>query len=45
MPGALGSVMPVGRVWRLTLLVIILTMLIGLGIVWGAGKILTKHGS
>jgi predicted PurR-regulated permease PerM len=36
---ALGSVMPVGRVWRLTLVVIILTMLIGLGIVWGAGKI------
>jgi len=36
---ALGSVMPVGRVWRLTLVVIILTMLIVLGIVWGAGKI------
>jgi predicted PurR-regulated permease PerM len=36
---ALGSVIPVGRVWRLTLVVIILTMLIGLGIVWGAGKI------
>jgi predicted PurR-regulated permease PerM len=36
---ALGSVMPVGRVWRLTLVVIILTMLIVLGIIWGAGKI------
>ncbi len=36
---ALGSVMPVGRVWRLTLVVIILTILIVLGIIWGAGKI------
>lgn len=36
---ALGSVMPVGRVWRLTLVVIILTMLIVLGNIWGAGKI------
>jgi predicted PurR-regulated permease PerM len=36
---ALGSVMPVDRVWRLTLVVLILTMLIVLGIIWGAGKI------
>ena len=36
---ALGSLMPVDRVWRLALVVIILTILIGLGIVWGAGKI------
>ena len=36
---ALGSVLPVDRVWRLTLVVLILTALIVLGIVWGAGKI------
>jgi predicted PurR-regulated permease PerM len=36
---ALGSVIPTDRVWRLTLVVLILTMLIVLGIVWGAGKI------
>jgi predicted PurR-regulated permease PerM len=36
---ALGSVMRVDRVWRLTLVVMILTMLIVLGIIWGAGKI------
>lgn len=36
---ALGSVIPVDRVWRLTLVVLILTMLIVLGIIWGAGKI------
>lgn len=31
--------MPVDRVWRLTLVVMILTMLVVLGIIWGAGKI------
>jgi predicted PurR-regulated permease PerM len=36
---ALGSVMPVGRAWRLTLVVIILTMFIVFGIIWGAGKL------
>ena len=36
---ALGSVMLVDRVWRLTLVVMILTKLIVLGIIWGAGKI------
>jgi predicted PurR-regulated permease PerM len=36
---ALGSVLPVDRVWRLTLVVLILTVLIVLGIIWGAGKI------
>jgi predicted PurR-regulated permease PerM len=36
---ALGSVMLVDRVWRLSLVVMILTMLIDLGIIWGAGKI------
>jgi predicted PurR-regulated permease PerM len=36
---SLGSVMPIGRVWRLTLVVIVLTLLIVLGIVWGAGKL------
>ncbi|MBV9531495.1 MAG: AI-2E family transporter [Bradyrhizobium sp.] len=36
---ALGSIVPVDRVWRLALVVIILTALIALGLVWGAGKI------
>ena len=36
---ALGSVMLVDRVWRLTLVMMILTKLIVLGIIWGAGKI------
>ena len=36
---ALGSLIPVNRVWRLTMVVLILTVLLVLGIVWGAGKI------
>ena len=36
---ALGPVMPISRAWRLTLVVLILTALLTLGAVWGAGKI------
>ena len=35
---ALGSVIPVGRAWRLTLVVLILTAMIVLGAIWGIGK-------
>jgi predicted PurR-regulated permease PerM len=36
---ALGSFIPVNRVWRLTMVALILTVLMVLGIVWGATKI------
>lgn len=36
---ALGPVLPLGRVWRLTLVILTLTILILLGAVWGLGKI------
>jgi len=36
---ALGSFIPVNRAWRLTMVVLILTALMVLGIIWGAGKI------
>jgi predicted PurR-regulated permease PerM len=36
---ALGSLIPVGRVWRLTMVVLILTALMVLGIFWGAAKV------
>ncbi len=36
---ALGPVIPVGRPWRLTLVVLILTGLLVLGAIWGVGKI------
>src|SRR5262245_53702776 len=36
---ALGPVIPVGRAWRLTLVVAILTALIVLGVIWGIGKV------
>src|SRR5215475_10683850 len=36
---ALGSFIPVNRMWRLTMVVLILTVLMVLGIAWGAGKV------
>src|SRR5262245_36320907 len=36
---ALGSFVPVNRAWRLTVVVVVLTVLMVLGIVWGAGKV------
>ncbi|SHL02278.1 Predicted PurR-regulated permease PerM [Bradyrhizobium lablabi] len=36
---ALGPVIPLGRVWRLTLVILALTALIVLGAIWGVGKI------
>jgi predicted PurR-regulated permease PerM len=36
---ALGPVIPLGRGWRLTLVVLALTALIVLGAIWGVGKI------
>ena len=36
---ALAAVIPIGRAWRLTLVVLILTALIVLGAVWGVGKV------
>jgi predicted PurR-regulated permease PerM len=36
---ALGPVIPVGRAWRLTLVILILTALIVLGAIWGVGKV------
>src|SRR5262245_65686471 len=36
---ALGSLIPVNRVWRLTIVTLILTVLMILGIVWGATKV------
>ena len=36
---ALGSVVPLGRAWRLTLVILSLTALIVLGAMWGIGKI------
>lgn len=36
---ALAPVLPLGRVWRLTLVILTLTILILLGAVWGLGKI------
>jgi predicted PurR-regulated permease PerM len=36
---ALGPIIPVGRTWRLTLVILILTALIVLGAIWGVGKI------
>jgi len=36
---ALGPVIPIGRVWRLTLVILILTALIVLGAIWGVGKV------
>ena len=36
---ALGPVIPVGRAWRLTLVVLVLTALIVLSAVWGVGKL------
>ncbi len=34
-----GRLLPVGHSWRLTLIVLILTGLLGLGLIWGAGKL------
>src|SRR5215831_5369549 len=36
---ALAPVLPLNRVWRLTLVLLLLSVLTGLGIVWGAGKL------
>src|SRR5262249_35393711 len=36
---ALAPVLPLGRVWRLTLVLLLLGALSGLGLVWGAGKL------
>src|SRR5712664_3407857 len=36
---ALGPVIPIGRAWRLTLVILILTALIVLGAIWGVGKL------
>ena len=36
---ALGPVIPIGRAWRLTLVILILTALIVLGVIWGVGKV------
>jgi predicted PurR-regulated permease PerM len=36
---ALGPVIPVGRAWRLTAVILILAALVVLGAVWGVGKI------
>jgi predicted PurR-regulated permease PerM len=36
---AVGAIVPVGRAWRLTLVVLILTALVVLGAVWGIGKV------
>lgn len=36
---ALGPVIPVGRAWRLTLVILVLTALIVLSAVWGVGKL------
>ena len=36
---ALGPVVPLGRAWRLTLVILTLTALIVLGAIWGIGKI------
>lgn len=36
---ALGPVIPVGRAWRLALVILVLTVLIVLGAIWGVGKL------
>src|SRR5262249_8190171 len=36
---ALAPVLPLNRVWRLTLVLLLLSVLTGLGLVWGAGKL------
>ena len=36
---ALGPVIPVGRAWRLTLVILILTAMIVLAAIWGIGKV------
>lgn len=36
---ALGPVIPIGRAWRLTLVILVLTGLIVLGAIWGVGKL------
>lgn len=36
---ALEPIIPIGRVWRLTLVVLILAGLLAFGLVWGAGKL------
>jgi predicted PurR-regulated permease PerM len=36
---ALNPIIPLSRAWRLTLVILILTALVALGIVWGAGKL------
>jgi predicted PurR-regulated permease PerM len=36
---ALGSIIPVNRAWRLAIVVAVMTALMVLGIIWGAGKI------
>jgi predicted PurR-regulated permease PerM len=36
---AIAPVVPLNRVWRLTFVLVLLTAAIGLGLVWGAGKL------
>jgi predicted PurR-regulated permease PerM len=36
---ALGPVLPLNRAWRLTLVLLLLSALLGFGLVWGAGKL------
>lgn len=36
---ALGPIIPIGRAWRLTLVILVLTALIVLGAIWGVGKL------
>jgi predicted PurR-regulated permease PerM len=36
---ALGLVIPIGHAWRLTLVILILTVLMVLGAIWGVGKL------
>jgi predicted PurR-regulated permease PerM len=36
---ALAPVLPLGRAWRLTIVLLLLAVLIGFGLVWGAGKL------
>ncbi|MGY3081160.1 putative PurR-regulated permease PerM [Bradyrhizobium sp. LM6.10] len=36
---AIAPVVRLGRIWRLTLVLLLLTAAVGLGLVWGAGKL------
>ena len=36
---AIAPILPVNRAWRLTLVILLLSALLGFGMLWGAGKI------